>query len=281
MAESAEPCLRSPAQLEWLARLHAENDNIRAALQWSLNGDEDGLEAGLCLAGGVYRYWYFRGASIEGRDWLKQLLACPLGRSSAPAPASARLKALCAAGWLADEDASERAYYTEAIELSRAGGDRWHEAFALRGLVAAESNWLTPEPTERALRDSLAIFESLHDDWGVGLVYYNLGWRTGLSSQADRALENWRAALASFRRSGDRWGIAVTLNALGYVARTHGDYPRAINLARESLALFQELGDKAGIATSLSRLGNIAWYRVILPRRCRCLRKAWRTGENG
>ncbi len=111
------------------------------------------------------------------------------------------------------------------------------------------------------MRQSLALFEALHDDWGIALVHYNLGWGTATNGGTTVVAAHWQNALDCFRRSGDRWGIAIIINALGYLARLNGDYPGAIALARQSLAIFHELGDKSGVATSLTRLGNIAWRR--------------------
>src|SRR5947209_11889402 len=42
-AEAAELGLRGPQQLTWLARLRAERDNFRTALEWSLQRARDGL----------------------------------------------------------------------------------------------------------------------------------------------------------------------------------------------------------------------------------------------
>ena len=42
LAERAEPELRGPSQLEWLARLETEHDNLRVAMRWGLEaGDAD------------------------------------------------------------------------------------------------------------------------------------------------------------------------------------------------------------------------------------------------
>jgi predicted ATPase len=256
----AEPNLRRADQLTWLARLEREHDNLRAALKWSLGQEDE--ETALYLAGNLSRFWYLRGYWNEGRDWLRQALAlAPVTPDTSESLVRARVMALCGAGWLADDDGSEVPLYTESLELSRRIGDRWHEAFSLRGMVAGISNWGNPEHVWPRLQESQALFEELQDQWGLALVRYNLGWMEFNRDNGKQAEAMWAQAHEWFRQSGDRWGIAVAISALGYTARLRGDYSRAVALNKESLALFRELGDKAGIAVSLVRLGNVALRR--------------------
>src|SRR5262249_30908541 len=62
--EQANPGLRGSDQGEWLERLDAENDNLRAALEWSREQHE--AEAGLRLLGALELFWYWRGYWAEG-----------------------------------------------------------------------------------------------------------------------------------------------------------------------------------------------------------------------
>lgn len=260
LAEEAEPNLRAAAQLTWLPRLDLEHDNLRAALQWAKGSNA--LETGLRLAGSLARFWYLRGFWKEGREWLTGLLALIGIDQSLPTPlAHAKAKALAGAGWLADADGSEIPLYSESLTLCRQVGDRWGEAYALRGLVIISSNLTDLAHAEAHLQESLTLFRTLDDPWGMGLVFFSLGWLAMSRDKIDAAAQQWEEALRCFRRCGDRWGISVALGALGYLARLRGHYPQAADLTHESLALFRELGDKAGVSYSLIRLGNLAWRR--------------------
>ena len=260
LGEEAEPHLRAATQLSWLARLDLEHDNLRAALKWA--SGSGALEAGLRLAGSLARFWYLRGFWKEGREWLRLLLAQP-----APQPpltqslAWARARALAGAGWLADADGSEIPLYRESLLLCRQVGDKWGEAYALRGLVIVSSNLTDLAHAEAHVQASLTIFAALKDDWGIGLALFSLGWIAMSRDKIDEAAIHWEAALARFRQSGDRWGISVALGAFGYLARLRGQYPQAADLTHESMALFRALGDKAGVSYSLIRLANLAWRR--------------------
>ena len=65
LAEAAEPELVRAGQATWLERLDEENDNIRAALAWSIESGE--VELGLRIAGALVRFWSMRGLMAEGR----------------------------------------------------------------------------------------------------------------------------------------------------------------------------------------------------------------------
>ena len=68
LAERAEPELLGGDQADWLRRLAAEHENLRAALAWTVGaGDEARL---LRLAGALWRFWFIRGHLTEGRTWL-------------------------------------------------------------------------------------------------------------------------------------------------------------------------------------------------------------------
>ncbi len=71
-AETAEPKLRSAEQIEWLARVDTEHDNLRNALAWSLESGKS--ESALRLAGALGYFWELRGVG-EGYKWLNDALA--------------------------------------------------------------------------------------------------------------------------------------------------------------------------------------------------------------
>src|SRR5215213_4336495 len=73
LAKEAFPELRGPDQLEWLERLEAEHDNMRAALSWASVRKE--AEVALRLGGALSWFWSVRGYQSEGRRWLEEALA--------------------------------------------------------------------------------------------------------------------------------------------------------------------------------------------------------------
>src|SRR5436309_2949138 len=84
---SSRPFARGTDEaVEWLDRLEADHDNMRAALDRLHAGGEGELK--LRLAGALSNMWYLRGHAAEGRRRLEGALAAD------PHPTAARAKAL-------------------------------------------------------------------------------------------------------------------------------------------------------------------------------------------
>jgi predicted ATPase len=119
LAELAEPHFLGSDQVSWLDRFEREHPNVRAALSNALEAND--AESGLCLGAALWRFWFQRGYLHEGRSWLEALLA--LGPEAVSAT---RAKGYAALGgltyWLADTDATERAYES-AVRLYQKIGD--------------------------------------------------------------------------------------------------------------------------------------------------------------
>lgn len=63
----APPPVDGPAHAAWLATVGTEYDNIRAALEWTLDGEGD-AELGLTIAAAMWWYWWVTGRMAEGRS---------------------------------------------------------------------------------------------------------------------------------------------------------------------------------------------------------------------
>ena len=112
------------ARKEWLERVDAEHNNIRAALGWYREHDPP---AALRLAAAMAAFWSLRGHHTEGRQRLGELLGL------VPDPSVARVSALNGAAWLAIDQgdyAHAADLLGESIGLSQALGDTVGEGIA-------------------------------------------------------------------------------------------------------------------------------------------------------
>ena len=124
------------SQLELKGHLHAaaqvrledEHDNYRAALRWFI--EEDETDAAQRLAGGLGRFWFFRGYLEEGEARFARVLNMP----NAQVPTAGRARCLSGLGRLAlshgDYPTVQRTM-GEARKLLHDLGDAAEEGFAL------------------------------------------------------------------------------------------------------------------------------------------------------
>ncbi len=71
LAEEAEPQVRGEREKEWWNRLNTELDNLRLAMEWSIEAGEP--ELGMRLTSAIWRFWWFTFRFSEGVTWLKRM----------------------------------------------------------------------------------------------------------------------------------------------------------------------------------------------------------------
>lgn len=243
-----------PATKEWLDRLEVEHDNIRAALEWLIRGQN--AEWSLRLAVALFRFWEMRERLTEGRDFLARVLKLP---GAAP-PTQIRARALFAAGVLASDQgdhASSFALFQESLEIARELKDKWGIAIALNALAVSVRDRGNIAAARSLSEENLAAWTELGDRAAVARALSNLANVLKQQGEYELALSTYDKCLSIFRELGDRVGMAWTLNYQGDVARGQGNEPVARALYEKSVAQFRELGDSWGIAGSLADLGNL------------------------
>ena len=303
LAAEACPSLHGPDQRRWLRRLDAEQENLRAALQWYRQ--QNALTAELTLAAALWQYWQIRSVLTEGRAQLELTLerTAPLGQTHT------RAWALLGAGMLtwgqSDYAASEsqieqartifealgdqhgvgqalsmagqvlvfRGEYGRGLEtLARArtllkpAGDDW--GLALTGFFEGNAFLATGdfEAVRRVARESLDLFTRIGDRWGRSLPLALLG-RLALQDGDSAAARAYLEESVQIRaEAGDTWGRAHVLNGLGDVARREGDDERARQHYEASLTIFRDLGARGGMASVLHNLGYVAAHQGDLER---------------
>ena len=254
-AEEIAPKLEgSSYQGLWLNWLDGEQDNLRAALAWSLESGR--TEMGLRLAIALIWYWRLRSSSLETRTWLERLLEQSEETVPLAVRASATMYASVAAAGLSDS-AGARAHALAAIPLCEAMGEAGKPllANALVGLARAAQatgDWATAQEVgERATR----IFRELGDM--PGLVFMLFGQAVGAM-----ALENYEGArtaieegLAMAQHVNNPYLLALAINVLGDLERFEGNYERAQVAHEQSLAGLRQIGaarDQAAVLHNLA-----------------------------
>jgi predicted ATPase/DNA-binding CsgD family transcriptional regulator len=261
LAEEAEPELGGPQQVIWLERLEREHDNLRAAMQWSLEqaggeGAEQRKETALRLAAALRRFWLMHGPISEGRSFLEQALTARQG-----IVASVQAKALQAAASLAvyiDDTEQAEMLSRESLTLCRELGDRAGIAFSLYLLGMLASTTGNPTTARMHTEEALVLFREVGDKGGIAWSLSNLAEFMSYQGEYTRARALFEEGLAMHRASENKRGIASSLIHLAWVLFvSQSDPATARSLLEEGLALFRELGDKGNIAWSYSLSGRL------------------------
>jgi tetratricopeptide (TPR) repeat protein len=257
LAEAAEPQFSGPDQVEWLALLEAEHENLRAALGWTLadGGEAERASLGLRLAGALGRLWYVHTHVVEGCTWLERALAVN------PGEAETRAKALHALGILTDErgDLTRAAeLFAESLGLYRASGDQIGLARSLNSLGIVARNQGDTARARQLLAESLELRRNLGDLGGISATTSNLGIVAVDEGNHGQARALFEESLAIDRERNDATGIAINLSNLGVVTLEQGDAAAARDYLAAGMRAYVELGDREGVATSLAEIAAFA-----------------------
>ncbi|MFC9128956.1 ATP-binding protein [Streptomyces sp. NPDC057099] len=258
LAEECERGWFGPGQPETVARLRADRDNLRAALDFSLStpGEE---RAGLRLAGTLWFHWHACGAPREGLYWLERALA------ASPEPTRERARGLWVAGLLAaatqDFPRGHR-QATDALALARALGDTAEAAHAeyVIGVIRLFGDDLPGALTHFETTVARGPVPGQHLSL-VGLDQVELACALGFLGEADRAVEVCEQALRLCERHGEQWVRSYVLRILALAHTVRRDWPRAERHAREALRLKHAVHDIIGMALTLDLLASIAAER--------------------
>ncbi|MEO8287668.1 MAG: tetratricopeptide repeat protein [Chloroflexota bacterium] len=255
-AENAEQGTVGSETPLWMGRLDAEQNNLRAALEWSLSRD-GGAEKGLRLAGALARYWDSRGYFSEGRQWCERLLSQP--EPAQPNMARSKvLRALARMTWQQSNFTEAHRIYKQSLGMSRTLGDDAGVAASLLGLGSV-AMWQGDYKLSRSLyEECLAAGRRLGSPHLISSALAMIGVILMRQEDYRAAQLPFEEALAINRELGDDTGIADTLIKQGSVAVHLGEYQKAKALIEESLGIARDLGVGWIIAISLARLGMIA-----------------------
>src|SRR5579859_7403163 len=194
LAEDAETGLAGANWRTWRRQLHAERENLRAALDWAVAWGE--TDIALRLVGSLWR-WFRPDAIADGRRWIEQALALPGGA------VQSRAKALYAFGVVAMQQGDYRvaaSAWKESISTWRALGDLPRLADTLMYLASIY------RPDARAvsalLGESIALARQVGEPRRLALALGFLGWQVLQSGGPDAARPLLEEALPLARMPG-------------------------------------------------------------------------------
>jgi tetratricopeptide (TPR) repeat protein len=248
LAEEAEPHAESdPA---WVARVDAEDDNFRAALDRLEGADEPDLA--LRLAGALTDFWE-RGHVAEGRQRLERLLA------RAERPSAERAKALAGAAVLARQSgdaatAGRRA--EEALALFREFGDARGAANATVTLGLAFADQSDFSRARVLFEEGIRLSREAGDEVYALFASRLLAWMHWELGEKERAWALYEQNLSWARALGNKPMEGQTLGAVAFMALEQGRADDAVSLLKDVLRIDRDLGARLQTSLDLTRFAH-------------------------
>ena len=250
LIETAEPHLRRAGQLEWLAALEAEHDNIGSAMRGAIAAGE--AQGAMRLAAGAGWYWWLGGHKAEGNELITAATTIP-GEvaDEVRAMVYAFVVLFLSSGRRDEHQAAE--WIHEAHRLSQ----RSQHPSPLLGLIA---------PLERMLQAPdafLPAWESVldnEDPWVRALARLQLGKMRIVHGQGGRDADVYlEKALAEFRAIGERWGISFALTELADRIAVRGEFADACEYYEQAITVVTEIGAIEDVIQLRSRQAQLYW----------------------
>ena len=258
-AEEICPRLTEPEAGEWLDRLEAEHDNLRAALELCRK-ERRGSEAGIRLGLALHRFWVTRGHARESKEFLADLLTGVEDlrelRLKARSYRELRLMLLTAG-----ECDRAREYGEKALTLCLELGEEGWAADALSGLGYLATLQGDYGRSLALQRESLSIRQRLGDKRGMNQCLINLGYVSSRAGDYEGAAGYFRQGLAVAREIEDPTLISGILVQQSHLHRLRGDLKGAREICEEALALVRPLGALPLIVAAINQISHIAYLQ--------------------
>ena len=251
VAERIEPNLSGREQSMAVSMLAPEQDNLRAALAWTIEQDEAEIAQRMC--GALGRFWEARTQFQEAHRWIDIAL-----KMTQETPPAVRAKLLMAASRLALwEIACERSreLAQEALALYEAVGDvvgKTSAIFQIGDTWHMQGEYLL---ATRYLEESLHLLHEQEDWGGYAFTLSRLGAMATLQSNFHQAWIYLSEAVTLQREYSEPGLLNITLVYLGVLALAQGDVIQSTTYLREGLLLAQHTGNRYMLAADLIAFG--------------------------
>jgi predicted ATPase/DNA-binding CsgD family transcriptional regulator len=249
LAEHAATFERRPGQADWLERLEADHDDLRAALLWS-RGHEGGRWLRLTLA--LPWFWLVRGHLGEARDSLQALLAEP---SLTPVERARALHWLSrTALWQGDYEVAAR-LGEESLAVARELGQEELASWTLSVLGSAYTYLGDDDRGLASLEEMLTLARDSEQRVDALVSLGELLLLRGDLAGARCRLEE---GLAAGTGPDSRWILATGTLFLAIVDYFEQDYRSARERVREALDVFRQVRNHYALAGALQMAAALA-----------------------
>ena len=257
LAVHAEPMLLgTDEQRSWMAQLEHGQENVRAALAWSLSAEGE-LTAGVGLAGALGWFWLMSGRLLEARSWYDELLA----RRGEADDSLAWAKVLHGSAlqlWGLGDLAPAWAAEESAVGIFRSAGERRWLSYGLALQARVRTGQRQLAEAEALLEEARAVWSQVEVTYGQpfdAYLRYYLGSAALVRGDLAAARGHLEASLRELEAAEADLARGVVLGSLGVLAAQTGDDAQARARFAEGLPLLRPGGDQWDLALLLLNYG--------------------------
>ena len=250
LAQRADAQLRGPGQVHWLARLDASEDNLRAAIEWSLARED--ADCALRLCDGLGWYSMLRGKQFD-RSRTPRTVELVERLGVAQGTRYLRVKTFDALyafeRGVPPREATARLH--AVLEAARAAD--WRDSlYSLAEISAAL--FTDPETVSAVFERELARLAEAGDEWGLAAA--RMFQAKVRLDEPDVAEAITARALASFRRLGDQWGVINCGQTMVMLESQRGAHREALAAIEAVLPAARALGSSTDEVVLLVMAAN-------------------------
>jgi predicted ATPase len=269
MAEAAERGLRSPQQLEWLAKFTVDRDNFRAAFEWSLQRAKEGMKIRVLSKGALHDeergYNKLESGAVNGKVAGSSTLSSK-GDSNSELLAvevCLRLASALRHYWEWQGNLVEARYFLGAALLVPFDDEVGKTVLAARAKALSEASRLACLQNDQSLavalaEDSIELGKQLDDPIRVASTLLHRGWAAQAMGEYEAAKNAYLDGLEQLSITDDPWMRAQLLFHLAAAVGFTYDFEQMHLYYAQGRELFEQLGDKSSLADLLKDQGAMA-----------------------
>ena len=256
LAEEAEPQLRTAEQVTWLNQLELEHDNLRAALNWSI--EQKHIEQALRIPSALTYFWEIHGHEAEGRNWLKQALELDDdAKKKYPFAWATAVHGIASLSAHIPQFQSYHSQVKEALNIFREHGDDFRVGHTLYHLAYFPHFAGELETAKARYEESHEVYKKINNHWGMGNCLHCIAHIAEQQGAVDEAQKIFNQSLDFLKPIGDRYSLYHPAGDTALIAIRQGEFNTAREILEESLSAFEELENHYWVAVSLQRLAVI------------------------
>lgn len=254
LAERAEPELRGARAAEWLQRLDQEHENIRLALNWTIDSEP---QTALRIAASIQRFWWRRGHLSEGVEWTRRIIDATCASGDPKLLASA-YRGISSLSWNRGDFDHAVAFAEKGLEIALKTGDKKLIINALHSVGTAKHNQGDFAGAQKFSEEALAMAREAGETFEAAELANALGELARHQEDHVAAGRHYEEALQIARQKGYKQLNMLAAINLAAVACHLEDYELSYAYTLESMKISEEMGSTVSIGYALERFAALA-----------------------